>query len=134
MKDKLAVSFKGKVYLLKIKNGRTIPLGVFKNAVQPLAKEIAIKCLIQHPSAIVDTIALYNGVNLLISKPITNRAVVSASEVKFEATFDPDDFDSDFTEGRLIASGLGNFSIVNNLVGNKQSTESLVVTWNISIS
>jgi len=134
MKDILAIRFKGSVYLHKKGRNTDLFLGKFHNDIQPNAKEITAKNLIGHPSAVIDTIALYNGINLLASIPITTKSIVGAQEMAFETTFSPTDFNGDFTEGRLIASGIGAFSIVSNLVGNKSDSESLVVTWNIIIS
>lgn len=132
-KDKLAMDMKGRVRLTFYDDKGIRRTSSIPNAIQAQAKEIAAKRLIQHPSSVIDTISLYNGVNLLKAGPITVNSIVSSTEVMFEAVFAPGDFNSSFTEARLIASGIGNFSIVQNLVASKDSTESLLVTWSIQI-
>lgn len=104
-----------------------------KNAIQAAAKDIAAKRLIADVTSVIDTIALYYLGNLVFATPITNTGVVDVAEVKFEATFKPEDFNGPFDAARLTASGLADFSVIDNLVGSKNAQESLLVTWNIQI-
>jgi hypothetical protein len=104
-----------------------------KNAIQPQAKEILAKRLIQHPTSVIDQIKLYNGVNLVFAQPITGTLIIAPQEVQFQALFSKDSFSGDFTEARLNCSSIADFSILNGLDATKSSTEGLLITWNIQI-
>lgn len=133
MKDKLAIGMKGRV-TFRIREGRnTVRMLQRHNEIQPTAKDITAKRLIGNPTSVIDTIALYYLGNLVFARAITNMGIVGIAEVFFETTFLPADFDGNFDAARLTASGLADFSIIGNLVGSKNSVESLLVTWNIQI-
>lgn len=134
MKDKLAVNIKGRVYLGWLDASmRTERFRNIQNAIQPQAKEILAKRLIGHPSSLVDQIALYYQGNLLSSILVQNTTIESPIETSFVTVFAPGDFNGNFDEARLRASGIGNFSIINNIVDSKDNTQSLLVTWKIQI-
>lgn len=133
LKDQLAVNMKGRVTFLIKDGGKTIRIFRRHNDIQPTAKDIAAKRLIGNPTSVIDTISLYYQGNLVLARSINNSGIVGVAEVFFETTFLPDDFDGNFDAARLTASGLADFSIIGNLVGSKNSTESLLVTWNIQI-
>lgn len=105
-----------------------------KNAIQAEAKNITARRLIQDVPSTIDTISLYYLGNQVAARSITTTGVVAIAEVSFQTTFIATDFQGSFDTARLTASGLGDFSIISNLVGTKTSSESLLVTWNIQIN
>lgn len=135
IKEELRLGLAGVAFFQwKDASGKIIRLWKRKNAIQPLAKDIAAKRLIGNAQSIIDTISLYSQGNLVASESITGTSVVQVDQVSFQATFSPGDFSGPFDEARLIASGMGAFSVITGLVGTKQGTESLLVTWNIQVS
>lgn len=134
MKEQLALRMRGQVtFAIFDSVNRIKRIWKQDNAIQALAKDIVARNLIQDPAAIVDTISLYLMGNLIFAKPLSSRSIITTAEVAFQCTFAPTDFNGSFDAARLTASGLGDFSIIGNLVGSKNSTESLLVTWNIQI-
>lgn len=104
-----------------------------KNAIQPQAKEILAKRLIQHPTSVIDQIKIYAGVNLIAAQAITSTLIIAPQEVQFQALFPKDSFTGAFTEARLNCSSIADFSILTGLGATKASTEALLITWNIQI-
>lgn len=104
------------------------------NAIQALAKDITARNLILDPAARIDEIALYYLGNLVFAKPISQTSNPSTAQVTFQALFSATDFSGNFDAARLTASGLGDFSVIDALVGSKTITETLLVTWNIQIN
>lgn len=135
LKEILEVQMKGHAtFEVKDKKGRIKRSLKIKNAIQPAAKDITARRLIAHPTSVIDTISLYLLGNLVFAQAITSTGIVSDAQVFFETTFLPGDFNGDFDAARLTASGLADFSVIGNLVGSKDNTESLLVTWNIQIN
>lgn len=134
--EKLELRFEGKVTFNKYDAyNKLIKRITLKNAIQPQAKEIAAKRLIENSTSKIDIIEVYNGVTLLSAKPITATNIISPTEVEFDAVFDGPSFNSIFTEVRLKASGIinGYFSKLTGLVDAKDNTQSIMVSWNIKI-
>lgn len=134
-KDRLAVPMQGRAtFSIKDDKGNLKREWTRKNAIQPTAKDITARRLIVHPTSAIDTIALYYLGNLVAGGLINQTGIVAAAEVFFQTTFQPLDFNGPFDEARLTASSMGDFSIIIDLVGSKNDTESLLVTWNIQIN
>lgn len=134
LSDKLELKIRGVVKFRRFDHGgRLRRVTLYHNAIQAQAKEIVAKRLIENVTSKIDVIEIYNGVTLLASKPITGYSIVNPTEVEFDAVFDGPSFNSNFTEARLKASGLGNFSILAGLADSKDGTQSILVSWNIKI-
>jgi hypothetical protein len=133
-KEKLAPRMKGWATFRSTdeKTGNFIEWKI-SNAIQPPAKDITARNLIQDPAAIIDTISLYYQGNLVYARSIIAKGIVSNAQVFFQTTFLTTDFNGNFDAARLTASAVADYSIIANLVGSKNSTESLLVTWNIQI-
>lgn len=133
IKNKLAIGIKGRVRFEVQLGNKIIHSWSKDNAIQAAAKDIAAKRLIADATSVIDTISLYYQGNLVFARPIVSNGIVGVAEVFFQTTFIDTDFNGNFDAARLTASGISDFSIIGNLVGSKNSTESLLVTWNIQI-
>lgn len=108
---------------------------VVHNDIMPMAKEIAAKRLIGHPTSVIDQISLYLNNNLVATETIAivDTAIITATQVSFSVLFSQTSFTGPVNAAQLIASGIGPFSYTFVNV-NKSANESLSVTWKIQIS
>lgn len=135
IREKLEVLMEGKVtFQLFDASGKLLSEWTKKNAIQSGAKDIVARNLIADPPAKIETISLYYLGNLVKTITITQRGVVSNAQISFQSTFEPADFTGSFDAARLTTADSTDFSIIGGLVGTKDGTHSLVVTWNILIN
>lgn len=104
------------------------------NDIQEFAKEAMTKLLygeLEYAPSHIE--ALYMGVGLK-KKAIFRRELTGVNEVEFAVLFEPVDFDSSFDELNLHCENHGIFSIATGVAASKSSSESLLVTWTITIA
>lgn len=125
-------NIKPKGYVTIKLNGITIHANK-RNAIAPLAKEIAAKRLIQHPTSTIDKIRIYNGTTQIAEGQISATTIVNPQEVQFDCEFLAASFSGFFDRVALVASGIGPFAELEGLQITKGLTEPLLITWKIKI-
>jgi len=120
---------------IKITNAETGEVILTKdNTIQAFATEALIRLLLGFEEYAPSDILVQNGGIDLAVSPISVRTVISPTELEVSALFDGPSFSGDFDEIQLLCQDNGVFSIVTGLTGSKLISDSILITWGITIT
>jgi len=124
---------KGEVFIYKEVNNQWELILHKANAIQPIHKDIVAERLAENNLVRIDQIELLNGALSLSIRNISERVVTNGNEVTFNAIFEEASFNGAFTQGKLISSAKGAFSIITGLSLSKTTTEKIMISWKITV-
>lgn len=131
--DTLTLNASGEVSIYQLTPEKKLIL-TRKNTILTLVLDVVARLLGKFTIGTVDTINIYKSGLLLSSKTISTYAHPGTNQVSYNVIFDTASFNGAFDELGLFSSSMGRIASLTALVGSKDNTQSLSVTWTITIT